>query len=188
MADTARTIDGVQMPPAGTYTLDEGHTVLGFSCKHMITRVRGRFTEFSGTIVVGEGLEDSSVEITIEAASILTHLAPRDHHLRSSDFLMVEEFPQMTFRSTGVRPTGGSSFDLDGDLTMRGVTNPVTLSCEYGGAGPDTEGVMIFAATGKTQIEREDWDMTWNQLVETGGLFVGKTVNIEFELVAQKTG
>ena len=138
--------------------------------------------------MVGDGLDDSSVEVTIQAASIETHLAARDHHLRSSDFLLVDEYPQMTFRSTGVRPTGGFRFDLDGDLTMRGVTNPVTLACTYDGAGPDTEGVTIFAATGKTQIEREDWDMTWNQLVETGGLFVGKTVDIEFELVAKMTG
>jgi len=185
MSQTARTIEGVELPPVGTYELEQGHTVLAFSCKHMITRVKGRFTEFAGTIVVGEGLDDSSVSITIEAASILTHLAARDHHLRSSDFLLVEEYPQMTFRSTGVRPTGGESFDLDGELTMRGVTNPVTLHCTYDGSGPDTEGVTIFAATGKTQIEREDWDMTWNQLVETGGLFVGKTVDIEFELVAR---
>jgi polyisoprenoid-binding protein YceI len=188
MVDTARTVEGVELPPTGTYELDTGHTELSFSCKHMITRVRGRFTEFGGTIAVGAGLDDSTVEITIEAASIETHLAARDHHLRSSDFLLVEEYPQMTFRSTGVRPTGGSSFDLDGDLTMRGVTNPVTLHCEYDGAGPDTEGVTIFAASGKTQIEREDWDMTWNQLVETGGLFVGKTVDISFQLVAKMTG
>jgi polyisoprenoid-binding protein YceI len=188
MADTARTVAGVELPPKGTYELDRGHTVLAFSCKHMITRVRGSFTEFEGTIVVGDGLEDSSVEIAIEAASIGTNLAARDHHLRSSDFLLVDEYPQLTFRSTAVRPTGGMDFELDGDLTMRGVTNPVTLRCTYEGSGPDTEGVTIFAASGSTQIEREDWDMTWNQLVETGGLFVGKTVDITFEMVASMTG
>jgi polyisoprenoid-binding protein YceI len=188
MADTARTIQGVELPPAGRYELDPGHTVLGFSCKHMITRVRGRFTSFTGAIVVGDGLDDSSVEVTIEAASIETHLAARDHHLRSSDFLLVEEFPQMMFRSTAVRPIGGNDFELDGDLTMRGVTNPVTLACTYEGSGPDTEGKTIFAATGSTQIEREDWDMTWNQMVETGGLFVGKTVDISFEMVATRLG
>jgi polyisoprenoid-binding protein YceI len=188
VSDVARIIEGVELPPRGTYELETGHTVLEFSCKHMITRVRGRFTAFGGTIVVGEGLDDSSAEITIEAASITTHLGPRDNHLRSSDFLLVDEYPQMTFRSTGVRPTGGSGFDLDGDLTMRGITNPVTLTCTYEGAGPDTEGVTIFAATGRTRIEREDWDMTWNQVVETGGLFVGKTVDITFELVARMTG
>jgi polyisoprenoid-binding protein YceI len=185
-ADTGRGYHGVSIPPAGTYELDVVHTVVGFVARHMLSKVRGQFTEFTGTIEVGESPEDSRIDVEIKAGSITTHTEKRDEHLTSGDFLEIEKHPVLTFKSTAVRPTGGDSFELDGDLTIKDITRPVTLAGEFLGWGPDMEGEAMFAGSAKTTIDREDWDMTWNMAVETGGFLVGKRVDLEIEVEAHR--
>jgi len=185
---STREIDGVSLPPAGTYEFDTTHTQVEFVARHMLTKMRGRFTEFDGAIVVGDSVEDSSVEVDIKTASVQTNLQQRDDHLRGPDFFEVDEYPSMTFKSTGVRHTGGNGFELTGDLTIKDVTNPVTLEGEFDGWGPDMQGTTIFGASAKTELNREDWDLTWNVAVETGGLLVGKKVGLEITVEARKVG
>jgi polyisoprenoid-binding protein YceI len=180
----AREYQGVALPPVGTYTFDKAHTELGFVARHMISKVRGRFTEFDGTIAIGDGLEDSHVEVEIDAGSIWTNTGMRDDHLRSGDFLEAETYPKLTFRSTAVRPTGGATFQVVGDLTIKDTTNEVVLDAEFLGFGPGSQGGTVVAFTAKTEIDREDWDMTWNVAVETGGLLVGKKVQLEIDVEA----
>lgn len=178
----ARTVEGVELPPAGTWTFDKGHTSLEFVARHMLSKVRGRFTEFDGRVQIAERPEDSSVEIEITSSSIQTNQDYRDNHLRSGDFLEADEYPTLTFRSTAVRPTGGNRFELVGDLTIKDVTNEVVLDAEFGGFGPtaDAEGTVAFFSA-STEIDREDWDMTWNMAVETGGVLVGRKVRLEID-------
>jgi polyisoprenoid-binding protein YceI len=179
---------GVTAPPAGKWELDPAHTMVEFVARHMLTKVRGRFTDFSGTIEIGEKPEDSSVVVEINAASIQTNQEMRDNHMKSGDFFEIETYPTLTFRSTGVRLTGGTEFEIDGELTVKDVTNPITLKGEFIGWGPDPEGIPILAASARTTIDREDWDLTWNMVVETGGFLVGKKVDIEIEVEARKVG
>jgi polyisoprenoid-binding protein YceI len=181
-----REYEGVSIPPAGTYELDAVHTVVGFVARHMLSKVRGQFTEFSGTIEVGDSAEDSHVEVEVKTGSITTHTEKRDQHLMSSDFFEIEKHPVLTFKSTAVRPTGGTSFELDGDLTIKDITRPVVLSGEFLGWGPNMQGEPMLAASAKTTIDREDWDMTWNMAVETGGFLVGKKVDLEIEVEAHR--
>jgi polyisoprenoid-binding protein YceI len=187
MTDAVRTTDGVTLPVLGTYELDLAHTAVEFVARHMLTKVRGRFTEFSGSIEVAERPEDSSVTVEIKTASIQTDTGKRDEHLKSGDFLLIEEYPLITFTSTAVRPTGGTNFELDGDLTIKDVTKPVTLTGEFLGAGPGMDGkTPMLAATARTTIEREDWGVNWNMAVETGGFLVSKKVDLEIEVEAHK--
>src|SRR6202795_1427538 len=189
MAQTAlqgREYQGVSIPPPGTYELDAVHTVVGFVARHMLSKVRGQFTESSGTIEVGHSPEDSRVEVEVKTDSITTHTEKRDQHLMSGDFLEIEKNPGRPFTSTAVRPTGGTSFELDGDLTIKDITRLVTLSGEFLGWGPNMEGKPMFAASAKTTIDREDWDMTWNMAVEAGGFLVGKKVDLEIEVEAHR--
>jgi polyisoprenoid-binding protein YceI len=185
MAQTglARVIEGVELPPAGTYTFDPTHTTVEFVARHMLSKVRGRFNGFDGKIVIGETLEDSFAEVELDAASIETKTDMRDNHLRSADFLDVENHPKIVFRSKEIRPTGGNAFELVGDLTIKDITNEVVLEAEFHGFGrgpmPDAPIHAAFSAVG--EIDREDWDMTWNVAVETGGVLVGKKVKIEIE-------
>jgi polyisoprenoid-binding protein YceI len=183
MATEARVVQGVELPLAGTWVFDKAHTSIEFVARHMLTKVRGRFNEYDGKVVIAERPEDSFAEVEIDAASIETKTDMRDGHLRSPDFLDVERFPKLTFRSTAVRPTGGSTFRLEGDLTIKDVTRPVVLDAEFLGWGPshdpDAPPKATFSAW--TEIDREDWDMTWNVAVETGGWLVGKKVRIEIE-------
>src|SRR2546425_5608058 len=189
MAEAAvpsREYQGVSIPPVGIYELDPTHTVVGFVARHMLSRVRGQFTEFTGTIEVGDSPEDSRVHVEVKTGSIATHTEKRDEHLMSGDFLEIEKHPVLTFRSTAVRPTGGTSFELDGDLTIKEITRPVTLAGEFLGWGPNMEGEPMLAASAKTTIDREDWDMTWNMAVETVGFLVGKKVDLEIEVEAHR--
>ena len=170
----------------GTWSLDPAHTFVNFTVRHMaVAKVRGRFTALSGTIEAGERPEDSSVSVSIDAKSIDTGVEDRDQHLRSGDFLDVENYPTLTFESSAVRETD-SGFEIDGQLTIRGVTRAVTLEAELGGVATDPwdNERAFFSAT--TEIDREDWGLTWNQLLETGGLLVGKEVRIEIEAQATK--
>jgi polyisoprenoid-binding protein YceI len=188
MAQAVREIAGIQVPPAGRYELDRAHTAVEFVARHILTKVRGRFTEFSGWIDVAEDPEDSSLEVEVKTATIQTNTEQRDQHLKSDDFLNVEKWPVMTFRSTAVRHTGGAGFEIDGELTIRDVTRPITLTGEYLGTETNPSGKTVLAATARATLEREDWNVSWNMVLETGGFLVSKNVDLEIEVEAIKVG
>jgi polyisoprenoid-binding protein YceI len=183
MASTmdTRTVNGIALPPAGVYAFDKHHTTVGFVARHMLSKVRGRFTAFDGEVTIGGKPEDSSVRVEIQVDSITTDNQMRDDHLRGADFFDVESNPTWTFTSTALRVGKGSAFELDGDLTVHGITRPVTLQGEFLGSGPGTQGGTLAAFSAKTTVDREDWDLTWNVAVETGGFLVGKKVDLEIE-------
>lgn len=173
-------------PEVGTWAIDPTHTVVGFTARHlMAAKVRGSFHAFSGTINIGEAPGDSSVEVSIDAASISSGVEDRDAHLRSPDFLNVEVHPALTFQSTGVRREGDDYF-VDGELTIRDITKPVTLDLEYHGVATDPWGNAKAMFSAETTIKREDWGLTWNAPLEAGGWLVGKTVTVELEIQAAK--
>ncbi len=192
MADAAlavRTIEGTEAPAPGLWEIDVPHSNLGFVARYMmLTKVRGRFRDFRGAVHVAERVEDSWAELEIEAASIDTANETRDDHLRSGDFLKIEEFPKITFKSTKVEPKGGPILQVTGDLTIRGVTKPVVLDVEYLGVGKDPWGNSraMFSANG--EIDREEWGVMWNQALETGGMLVGRNVQLDLEVQAVYKG
>ncbi|MQY16628.1 Protein YceI [Streptomyces sp. RB5] len=146
---------------AGTWTIDPVHTDAAFTVRHLgVTKVRGRFNDVSGTIVTAKNHLESSVEAVISTASVDTANKMRDDHVRGEDFLHVEEFPEMTFRSTGVRAEDGEAFLLDGELTLRGVTKPIVLSLELGGFGDHHQGGKVAGFSATTQINRSDFGVT----------------------------
>jgi polyisoprenoid-binding protein YceI len=169
----------------GTYTLDPTHTRIGFVARHaMVTKVRGGFNEFEGQVVVDGDLSRASATLTIQANSIDTRNAQRDEHLRSNDFLSLEEHPQVTFVSTGVEKTGPTSLDLTGDLTIKGVTRSVTVPFEFEGAATDPFGNLRVGFEGSVVINRKDYGISWNAALETGGVLVSDKVTLEFEVSA----
>jgi polyisoprenoid-binding protein YceI len=172
----------------GTYTLDPTHTRIGFLARHaMVTKVRGAFNEFEGTAVVdGNDPADSSVRVTIDAASIDTRNAQRDEHLRTNDFLALEQYPQITFVSTDVRQVGDTTFEVTGDLTIKDVTNRITVPFEFEGASQDPFGNQRIGFDGSVTISRKDYGLTWNAALETGGVLVSDKVVLEFEVSAIK--
>lgn len=176
---------GATLPTPGRYELDKAHSTVEFVARHlMIAKVRGRFDELSGTVTIGEVPEESHVEVTIDAASISTKEPGRDEHLRSADFFDVERYPTLAFRSTGVEDLGGGRFRLSGELTIRDVTRTVVLDGEFEGAGTTPWGTTAIGFTASTEVDREDWGMTWNQALETGGVLVGKRIRIELSVEA----
>jgi polyisoprenoid-binding protein YceI len=179
-----RTLNEIALPPAGRYELDPAHTSVEFVARHLISKVRGRFTEFAGQITLDEDLERSEVHVEIHTASVHTGSEQRDQHLRSGDFFLIDEHPVMSFTSTGLRVGEGSAFELDGTLTINGIANPVTLEGSFNGWGPHPYGGDLITFSARTTIDREDWDITWNSVVETGGVLVGRTVDIELEIEA----
>jgi polyisoprenoid-binding protein YceI len=172
----------------GTYTLDPAHTRIGFVARHaMVTKVRGSFDEFAGTAVLdGANPANSRVEVTIEAASIDTRNAQRDEHLRGNDFLAMQEYPKITFASTGVRQAGETTFEVTGDLTIKGVTNEITIPFEFEGAAKDPFGNERVGFEGSVTINRRDYGVTWNAALEGGGVLVSDKVTLEFEISAIK--
>ena len=172
----------------GTYTLDPAHTRIGFVARHaMVTKVRGSFDEFAGTAVLdGANPANSRVEVTIEAASIDTRNAQRDEHLRSNDFLAMQEYPKITFASTGVRQAGETTFEVTGDLTIKGVTNEITIPFEFEGSAKDPFGNQRVGFEGAVTINRRDYGVTWNAALEGGGVLVSDKVTLEFEISAVK--
>jgi polyisoprenoid-binding protein YceI len=172
----------------GTYTLDPTHTRIGFVARHaMVTKVRGSFNEFEGTAVVdGEDPANSSVRVTIEAKSVDTRNAQRDEHLRTNDFLALEQYPQITFVSTGIRQVGDATFEVTGDLTIKDVTNRITVPFEFEGASQDPFGNQRIGFDGSVIINRKDYGLTWNAALETGGVLVSDKVVLEFEVSAIK--
>ncbi|GAA3641965.1 YceI family protein [Microbacterium awajiense] len=180
MTDTT-TID-VPGYKAGTWTLDPSHSEVGFSVRHMmISKVRGAFNIKQATLVAPENPLDAQVTATVDVASVDTKDEGRDGHLRSADFFDVENHPTIDFVSTGVRIDDGD-FLVDGDLTIRGVTKPVTFEFDFGGFGADPWGNYKAGATAQTVINREDFGLTWNAALETGGVLVGKDIAITLDL------
>jgi polyisoprenoid-binding protein YceI len=173
------------LPAPGTWTIDTSHSSVEFVVRHlMVAKVRGRFSEFSGSIHVGDSPETSSVEVSIAPASITTGDAQRDGHLQSADFFQVEDYPTIDFRSTAVRSVKGERYAVDGELTVHGVTKPVTLDLEYQGAITDPFGNDKAVFSASTELDREEWGLTWNQALESGGVLVGKKAKIEIEVEA----
>ncbi len=168
------------------WTIDASHTLVEFAVKHMmIATVKGRFGEVSGKIVLDEAsLENSSVEVEIDAASIDTRNADRDAHLRSADFFDVETHPKLTFRSRRVELEGEGRFRVIGDLTIRGTTREVVLEVEDQGRGKDPWGGERAAFSARTEIDRTDFGLTWNAALETGGVLVSDRVRISLEVEA----
>jgi polyisoprenoid-binding protein YceI len=180
-----REFAGVAIPAPGTFELDTAHTIAGFVARHlMVSKVRGAFHDIQGTITLAADPLDSSVEVAIAAASIDTGAPDRDNHLRSADFLDVERFPQLTFRSTGVHDVRESGFRLAGELTIRDVTRPVTLEVEFDGMITNPYGKEVIAFTASTELDREDFGVTWNVALEAGGVLVGRAVKIEISAQA----
>ncbi|MDB4885056.1 MAG: YceI family protein [Gemmatimonadetes bacterium] len=165
-----------------TWTLDASHSSIEFSVKHlMITTVRGRFAEASGTATVpGDDYTKARVEVTIQAASLDTRSEQRDQHLRSADFFDVEQFPEITFRSTRLEGSR-DSFRLTGDLTVHGVTKSVTLDVEFEGEGKDPWGGTRMGFSATTKIDRREFGLVWNQALETGGVMVSNDIKLQIE-------
>ena len=167
---------------AGTWVLDPSHSEVQFSVRHMmISKVRGTFGMKSATLIAPENPLDARVTASVDVTSLDTKDEGRDQHLRSADFFDVETYPTMEFVSTGVRVEKGEML-VDGDLTIRGITKPVTLEFDFGGFGTDPWGNYKAGATATTVINREDFGLTWNAALETGGVLVGKDVTITLDL------
>jgi polyisoprenoid-binding protein YceI len=182
---TTRSYAGLTIPTAGTFAIDPAHTRVGFVARHlMVSKVRGSFTQVSGEITVAEDPLTSTVTVRIPAASIDTGVADRDNHLRSGDFLDVEKYPELTFGSTRVLQPSDNEFKLVGELTIRDVTREVTLDVEFDGVATSPWGQEVIAFSATTEIDREEFGITWNQALETGGVLVGKKVKIEIEAEA----
>ncbi|MEJ3657823.1 YceI family protein [Actinomycetes bacterium KLBMP 9759] len=167
---------------AGTWDIDPVHSDVSFTVRHMmVSKVRGRFGTFSGTIVTGEDITGSEVSAEIDATSITTGSDQRDNHIRSADFFEVETHPTWTFRSTGVREDGGDLL-LDGDLTIKGVTRPVTLELEVNGFGPDAFGGTRAGFSASTSINRNDYGVDIAMPLDGGGVVVGDKIQIDLEI------
>jgi polyisoprenoid-binding protein YceI len=183
------TIESTDGPAPGTYEIDPVHTSVEFVSRYaMLAKVRGRFGVFSGTLHIDKDPARSWADVEIDASSIDTNMEMRDNHLRSADFLDLENHPTMRYRSNRVEVTGDRRFRLHGELTIRGTTLPVDLDVEYEGTsvGLRAERRIGFSASG--EIDREAFGMTWNQALETGGVLVGKTVKIELDVQAVYQG
>jgi polyisoprenoid-binding protein YceI len=178
----ARDYNGVLIPAAGTYTLDPNHQRVGFVARHlMVSKVRGGFNEATATITVAEDPLQSSVTATIQTGSIFTGQEQRDGHLKSGDFLDVEKYPTLEYRSTGVKSFNGTELVVTGELTVRDVTLAVDLAVELEGVGRSPYGQDVFGFSAETEIDREAFGITWNVALETGGVMVGKKIKIEIE-------
>jgi polyisoprenoid-binding protein YceI len=179
---TATTTIDVPGYKPGTWVLDPSHSEVTFSVRHMmISKVRGTFGMKSATLIAPENPLDAKVEASVDVTSLDTKDAGRDAHLRSADFFDIENHPTMEFISTGAHVKDGEFF-VDGDLTIRGVTRPVSFEFEFGGFGTDPWGNYKAGATAKTVVNREEFGLTWNAALETGGVLVGKDVTITLDL------
>lgn len=182
---TTRTWHGLTIPSAGAFDLDPAHTRAGFVARHlMVSKVRGSFTGVSGELLIAEDPADSSVTATMDAATITTGTPDRDAHLRSPDFLDVERFGSLTFRSKRLSDRDETSFTLVGDLTIRDVTREVELRVEFEGLAQSPSGKEVVGFVARTEIDREAFGLTWNVTLQTGGVLVGRKVVIEIEAEA----
>ena len=167
--------------PAGTYNIDPSHSRVGFSARHaMVTKVRGSFNEYSGSATVADGAATLTIDITV--ASIDTRSADRDGHLQSADFFDAATFPKITFASTSVKDSGSDKLVVDGNLTIKDVTKPISITFEYTGTATDPFGNARFGFEGEAEINRKDYGLTWNAALETGGILVSENIKLEFEI------
>lgn len=179
-----RSIAGSILPVPGVWDLDPGHTEVAFTGRHfMLTKVRGRFTGVTGTVTVADDPEASTVEVVIDMATVESGNATRDEHLRSADLFDVEKHPSATFRSTAIDWRGTTGL-MTGDLTIRDVTRSVTFEVTYEGYARDPWGAHRAVASARTTLDREDFGITWNMALETGGILVSKEVELEINLEA----
>jgi polyisoprenoid-binding protein YceI len=167
--------------PAGTYNIDSSHSRVGFSARHaMVTKVRGSFNEYTGAAVVADGAASLNIDITVE--SIDTRSADRDGHLQSGDFFDAAAFPKITFASTSVKDSGSDKIVVDGNLTIKDVTKPISITFEYTGAATDPFGNARYGFEAEAEINRKDYGLTWNAALETGGILVSENIKLEFEI------
>ncbi|WP_433932019.1 YceI family protein [Curtobacterium flaccumfaciens] len=184
MTLTADTVPGYK---TGTWKIDPTHSEVTFSVRHLaISKVKGKFETFDATVVTAENPLESTVEANIDVASINTGQEQRDQHLKTSDFFLTEEHPQLTFRSTGIEAKG-DDLHIAGDLTLRGVTKPVVLKAELGGFTTDGYGQVKFGAEATTKIDRTEFGVNWNAALEAGGFTLGNdvTINLDVQFVLQ---
>ena len=170
---------------AKTFTIDKSHSEVSFQVRHLITKVRGHFEEYAGTVEFdAENPTNSKVDFSIQTASIDTKEPQRDGHLKSPDFFSVEEFPTITFHSTRVEPKGGDDYDVIGNLTVRGVTKEVVLPVTHLGTAKDPWGNEKLAFEAETVINRKEFGLNWNAALEAGGFLVGDDVKVSLQIQA----
>ena len=172
---------------AATYAVDQAHSEASFQVRHLVTKVRGKFADFVGTVVMDAAKpEASSVEFTIQATSIDTSVADRDKHLRSDDFFAVEKYPEITFKSTKIERAGDHAYQVTGDLTMRGVTKRITLPVTYLGEVKDPWGHVKAGFETAITLNRKDFGINWNKALDQGGVLVGDEVEVSISIEALK--
>ena len=172
-------------PGTQTFVIDSDHSDVGFSVRHMLSRTRGRFARFSGQIQLDrEQPERSSIVFEVDPASIDTRQPDRDAHLKSGDFFDAEQYPTITFASTAVRERPDNTWEVDGNLTVHDVTRPVQLQVDFDGGGPSPFGDQRIGFSAATDVNREDFGLTYNMVLESGGVLVGKTARIELSVQA----
>lgn len=169
---------------ATQWVVDAAHTTVGFTVKHMMfSKVRGSFTGIEGKVNGNpEDLSNANIEFTIDVATIHTNNEDRDNHLRSADFFDVEQYPEINFVSTNIVKTGETSYDVSGDMTIKGNTKSVTFTAEYEGTGKNPWGIDVSAFEVNGKISRDEFDLTWNQVLETGGVLVGNDIEITIDV------
>lgn len=168
-----------------TFAIDKTHSEAAFQVRHLITKVRGRFADFSGTIEFdGASPTASKARFEIQAASIDTSTPDRDNHLRSDDFFAVEKYPTITFESTGITAKGGDDFEVAGTLTMRGVSKPIAIAVTHLGTAKDPWGNERIAFEGEVTLNRKEFGLNWNAALETGGFLVGDEVKVSLSVQA----
>jgi polyisoprenoid-binding protein YceI len=187
VATQLQTEHGMVRVPTGTWHVDPAHSSVEFEVKHMmIATVRGRFNEFEGTIEAAEDINNSRVYGKVKTASIDTNDATRDAHLRSADFLDVDNYPEITFESTHIEPLGGPEFRMAGDLTIKGITRTVEFDATVEGAEVDPWGNERVGVRVRGQIDRKEFGLTWQKMLESGGFLVGEEVKILVDVSAVK--
>ena len=176
------------LPTPGVYAVDAVHSAVNFTARHLVAaKVRGTFTEFEGTVTIGDSAETSSVSATVQAGSVTTHNEMRDGHLKSPDFFDLENHPTFTFVSTSVTQKSGDEYVLVGDLSINGVTKSVTWDLEYLGTGPGmAPGVTVAGFEANTEIDRRDFNVNFEGTLENGSLVVSNKITLTLEIEAQK--
>ncbi len=185
MSNVTAAPTGLAALTPGTWTVDTGHSTIGFVVRHLVVaKVRGQFTDFTGTLTIADNPLESKVEATVNASSIDTRDEGRDGHLKGGDFFAVDQFPQWTLVSTGIEAKGGTHYVLHADLTIKGITKSVDFALEFDGVAVDPWNNTKAGFTAETEISRKDFGLEWNVALEAGGFVVGDSVKITLEIEA----
>lgn len=172
---------------AGTFEIDPSHSEVGFTARHaMVTKVRGSFTDFAGSVTTEENLQNAAIKVEIDVASVDTRNADRDGHLKSGDFFDAETFPKITFISTSVEAKGDDALTVTGDLTIKDVTKTVTIDFDFNGEAVDPWGQTRLGFEGSTTVNRKDFGLTWQTALDNGGVLVSEKINLNFDISAVK--